>query len=665
MGGRQRLNLMNGLFISGWRAVSRTARHTAVAFCIAAVGALSPLVGAEGPAPVITSIEPPSWWAGHTVNPVRVLIRGSHLQAPVFDVDSPALRVSSIRPNTAGTAVFLDVQIRRGTPSGKYELRLTNRGGSVAAPFHVLNPPARLGRFQGFDAEDVIYLIMPDRFADGDAANNNPPVSPGLFDRNKARFYHGGDFAGVQQRLGYLKELGVTSLWLTPWYDNHNAPNTRERYNSKNELRADGEAITDYHGYGAVNFYGVEEHFGTLDQLQELVEAAHGQRLKVIQDQVANHTGPFHPWVQDPPLSTWYHGSESLHLTNTWQTWTIPDPHASAAVRRSTLEGWFAGILPDLNQDEAECSRYLIQNALWWVGVTGVDGIRQDTLPYVPRSFWSLWSKALKREYPQLTLLGEMFDGDAAKVAFFQGGRRQFDGIDTGIDALFDFGLYYPLRKAYAEGGDVRQVAEQLGKDRLYLNPNQLVTFVGLHDVDRFMSVKGATVDGLKLAFTTLFTIRGIPLIYYGDELGLPGGSDPDNRRDFPGGFSGDARDAFTEGGRTESERTLHDHVRALATLRRTHTCLREGRQVNLWVEPQAWVYGRVSDQGRAVVAINNSLESKTVSFPVEPMAFRARQSLRCVLGPAGTNRVDRGELRLELPPRSGQVWIPTSAGDR
>ena len=184
----QRQNLMNGLFFSGWKAVLRTARRAAVVVWIAALGVLSPLAGAEGPAPVITSIEPPSWWAGHTVNPVRVLVRGSNLQAPVFDVDSSALRVSSIRPNTAGTAVFLDVQIRRGTPSGKYELRLTNRGGSVAAPFHVLNPSARLGRFQGFNAEDVIYLIIPDRFADGDAANNNPAVSPGLFDRNKARF---------------------------------------------------------------------------------------------------------------------------------------------------------------------------------------------------------------------------------------------------------------------------------------------------------------------------------------------------------------------------------------------------------------------------------------------------------------------------------------------
>jgi glycosidase len=220
---------------------------------------------------------------------------------------------------------------------------------------------------------------MPDRFANGDPANDDPPVSRGMYDRAKSRYYHGGDFRGVIQHLPYLKDLGVTAIWLTPIYDNVNHLNQREKY--------EGQAITDYHGYGTVDFYGVEEHFGSLDDYRELVDRAHALGMKVIQDQVANHTGPYHPWVEDPPAPAWFHGTDAQHLSNSWRTWTLIDPHASPVAQASTLDGWFVGILPDLNQDDPEVARYLIQNTLWWIGRSGIDGIRQDTVPYVPRRF--------------------------------------------------------------------------------------------------------------------------------------------------------------------------------------------------------------------------------------------------------------------------------------
>ena len=270
-----------------------------------------------------------------------------------------------------------------------------------------------------------------------------------------------------------MKDLGVTAIWTTPVYDNVDHLNERERY--------DGAAITDYHGYGAVDFYAVDEHLGDLAKYRELVEAAHGAGLKVIQDQVANHTGPYHPWVADPPTPTWFHGTVERHPKNVWQTWTIPDPHATPDIQRETLDGWFIDILPDLNQDDPDVSRYLVQNALWWVGMTGLDAIRQDTLPYVPRRFWSEWSAALHREYPKLTLLGEMFDGDPALVSFFQGGAVR-DGIDTGIDTLFDFPSFYPLRRAFAEGKPLRELAVMLAHDRLYPDASVLVTLSGLHE---------------------------------------------------------------------------------------------------------------------------------------------------------------------------------------
>jgi neopullulanase len=600
--------------------------------------------------PVVTRVEPPSWWAGHSLDPVRLMVRGRGLAGARLLAGGRGLSVSRLRVNPAGTTLFADLHIDRGAADGPRELRVVTPEGRATARFELLRPLPRAGRFQGFSPDDVIYLIMPDRFANGDPANDDPPRSRGLHDRAKARYYHGGDLRGIQARLPYLKDLGVTAVWLNPVYDNHDRLNERETY--------DGQAITDYHGYGAVDFYAVDEHLGDVAALRELVDAAHRIGIKVIQDQVANHSGPYHPWVKDPPTPTWFNGTAGEHLANTWQTWTLADPHASPAVQRATLDGWFIDILPDLNQDDPETAAYIIQNSLWWVGITGLDGIRQDTLPYVPRRFWRDWMGALKREYPDLRVVGELFDGDPALVSFFQGGQARFDGIDTGVDTLFDFPLFFPLRRAFAEGKPLREVAVALGHDHLYPRPQELVTFLGLHDVARFMNEPGATVEGLKLAFTFLMTARGTPLLYYGDEIALPGGGDPDNRREFPGGWPGDARDAFGASGRTASEESVFQHVRRLAHLRAETEPLRRGGLVHLLAAEQTYAFARTGRGGPAVVAINNgpAVEVEVVTAPAG-LAEGARLQDR--LGPLPAVEVRGGRLRLALPARSAAVYLP------
>jgi glycosidase len=262
-------------------------------------------------------------------------------------------------------------------------------------------------------------------------------------------------------------------------------------------------------------------------------------------------------------------------------------------MRRATLDGWFIDILPDLNQEQPEVARYLIQNTLWWIGVSGLDAIRQDTLPYVPRAFWRDWMAAIKREYPQFRVVGEMFDGNAALVSFFQGGRKQFDGVDSGIDALFDFPLFYAVRNVFAQGRSLRELPMMLSHDRLYTDPSKLVTFLGLHDVERFMNVKGATTASLKLAFTFLLTTRGIPLIYYGDEIAMPGGNDPDNRRDFP-------PERFAAPG------DLYDHIARLARLRQEKECLRRGELINLAASDTTYSYMRRSKDCEVTVTFAN-----------------------------------------------------------
>ena len=588
---------------------------------------------ATAQAPVVEKVDPPNWWTGSTINPVRVLVRGRNLAGA--RARCARVRCGAVRVNDAGTYLFVDVTIPGGAAPGSYPFSIVTPAGTAEVPFALAGRLPSRGRYQGFGPDDVVYLIMPDRFANGDPGNDDPAVSRGLLDRTKARFYHGGDLAGIRQRLGYLKTLGVTAIWLNPIYDNNNALNRKELY--------DGQPIADYHGYGAVDFYAVDEHFGDLTLLREVVDDAHRQGLKVVLDMVANHTGPYHPWAADPPTPTWFHGTRERHLSNDWQIWTIADPYSTPAVRERTLDGWFIDILPDLNQDDPEVARYLIQNSLWWVAMSGIDGIRQDTWPYVPRHFWRDWMAAIKREFPTLKVLGEVADGNPAVQAFFEGGNPGVDGIATGVDLLYDYPLFYALRRAFGEGQSIRQVAELLAYDRLYRHPTALVTFVDLHDTPRFLNDRGATLAGLKLAYTFLLTTRGTPLLYYGDEIGLPGGGDPDNRRDFPGGWAGDPRSAFEASGRTAEEQAVFAHVQSLLALRAARPGLRGARTEALVVGVQTLVYRR----GETVVALNNDPAPATVRLPIGALG-------RDLLGACPAPRTEGDTAVVEIPARTG-----------
>jgi glycosidase len=607
---------------------------------------ISPAVVAAQPQ--VTKVEPPNWWSGHTWNPVRVLIRGTGLQGARVESAGEGIDVGLVRSNAPGTYLFVDLQIDPAASPGPRRIRITTAAGITDAPFDITSSLPRVGRFQGFRPDDVIYQLMPDRFRDGDASNDDPASSRGLFDRTKPRYYHGGDFKGILEKLPYLKDLGVTALWLTPWYDNVNHLNEKEPY--------DNLPITDYHGYGAVDFYGVEEHFGTMSELSSLVEAAHRLGLKVIQDQVANHSGPYHPWVDDPPTPTWFNGTAARHAANTWQTWTLQDPHASPQVQRETLQGWFIDILPDLNQDDDEVARYIIQNSLWWVGELGLDGIRQDTWPYVPRAFWQRWMEALKQEYPELTVVGELYDSDPAIVSFFSGGAVRSDGVDTKVDSLFDFPLLSTLRRAFAEGKTIREVAQMLARDHLYPDAARLVVFLGNHDMPRFMNEPGATTAGLKLAQTFILTTRGIPQVYYGDEIALAGAADPDNRRSMPGAFAGDARDAFTEAGRTTAEEAVFEHLRRVIHLRQDLEPLRRGTLQQLYVADQQYVFARTTAGASVIVAFNNDAKPATWSVDVSGTHLVDGAVLQDRLGGIADVAVEKGRITVTLAARSAAI---------
>ncbi|HEV2882454.1 MAG TPA: alpha-amylase family glycosyl hydrolase [Pyrinomonadaceae bacterium] len=612
------------------------------------------VVAAQEGAPEIVKVEPPSWWTGSTLNPVRVMLRGRNLTGARVEAEGAGVRTGLTRANAQGTYLFVDVMIDPQAAPGVRHLRVTTAAGASAARFEILPPLARAGRFQGFSPDDLIYMLMIDRFSDADPANNDPAQSRGIYDRNNKFYYHGGDLQGVINRLPYLKDLGVTAVWLSPWYDNYDRPN-------EIELK-EGRPSTGFHGYNAQDFYAVEEHFGTHAKLRELVDEAHRQGIKIIQDSVVNHTGPYHPWVADQPTPTWFNGTRERHLANVFETWALHDPRADPQIKRATMEGWFLDFLPDFNQDDEETKRYLIQNTLWWIGTTGLDAIREDTWQYVPNSFWRDWTAAIKREFPQVRVFGEVKDGDVAHVSFFQGGRVRFDGIDSGLDSLLDFPLFYPARHAFAGGKPLKDVAQLLAKDTLYTNPDLLVTLVGSHDDGRFMSEPGASVAGLKLAHAFLLTTRGVPQIYYGDEIAMTGADEPTTRQDFPGGFPGDRRNAFTRAGRNEAEQDIFEHTRRVARLRAELEPLRRGALVTLRAAEQQYAYARVSERGAVVVVFNNDTKPAAIEFNVAAAGLPDDARLDDRLDTLKNVRATGGVLKLMLPARSVSILTNIAA---
>lgn len=604
--------------------------------------------------PTVEKMDPPSWWVGSTINPVRVLVKGTNLGGAKIESATPGISASNFMSSANGHYLFADIALAETVRPGKYQLKVVTTSGSVLAPFEVFTPQPRLGNYNGFMPDDVIYFVFTDRLADGDPANNDPAKSKGLYDRKKGRHYHGGDLQGIIDKLPYIKSLGASAIWTTPVYDNADREDTLETY------PPEMPTTTGFHGYGAVDFYAVDEHLGDMAKLKELVKKAHMSGFVVLQDQVVNHTGPYHPWANDPPTPNWFNGTLEKHESNNWQKWTAMNPRATYQTQRRNIDGWFIDILPDLNQTNPEVEKYLIQNSLWWMAQVGFDAIRMDTLPHVPRSFWAKWGAAVHREFPKVNILGELFDSDPALLSYFQKGRRGHDGIDPEIDTLYDFGLFYPIRNAFAQGKPIREVHQMFARDWLYPKPSALVTFLGVHDMPRFMHESGATTEGLKLAQTLIMTSRGTPLLYYGDEIAMPGGPDPDNRRDFPGGFPGDTRNAFTQQGRTAPENDVFNHLAKLGTLRRELEPLRRGRSLDLFDAEQQYAYARLTDKAAVIVIFNNDTKPAEVDFDI---SFISRQiatdaTLKDALGNLADIKMNDGKIKASIPARSAGIYI-------
>lgn len=588
--------------------------------------------------PQISKVEPPNWWTNF-VSPVMVLLYGENLSDAKISVTYPGVKIQKTQVQPDGKHAFVWLSIANNAKAGSVNLNVKTASGATTAALALLDRVPQKGRFQGVTRDDVIYLIMPDRFADGDPSNNMPKgAAPSTYDRTAAKAYHGGDLKGIQDHLPYLKDLGVTTLWLTPIFDNDNSSET-------------------YHGYGATDLYAVEDHFGTVRDFQQLVEAAHQQGIKILLDMVPNHVGPKHPWATSQPAPGWLHGTTENHINNSdYDFPPVTDPHAVEKNYRSALDGWFVNVLPDLAQENPLTAEYLVQNAYWWMEIGGVDGFRIDTFPYVPRTFWTTYLQRLQSTYPNFFAVGEISNSEPPVVSYFAGGQKGFDGIDTHLTTPFDFPMNSAIREVVNHGASAKKIVEVLRQDRLYPHPELLVTFIGNHDMKRFVTDAGGSNAKLKLGFSLLATLRGIPQIYSGDEIAMPGGDDPDNRRDFPGGFPGDQRNAFTQAGRTADEQDVYSHVQGLLKLRRDHPALRIGEQKHVVVADDYYVFTRETKGERLMIVFYKGDAPKSVTVDLTDTTIADAKAFTA-LNSAPATRLQGMQMQLQLAPQSVAVY--------
>jgi glycosidase len=597
-------------------------------------------------APCIDKVDPPNWWVG--LPSPMLLLYGRDLGGATIAVSGSkaVLTKTQFSPNGHYAFLWLDT---RGAAPGEVSVRITSAKGSTVVPFRLSARPPSSPGFAGFSPADAMYLIMTDRFADGDPANDPQPP-----ERNLPRGWHGGDFRGVQQHLDYIQQLGVTTVWLTPVYDN------------SGERQA-------YHGYSATNMYGTDPHYGSLADLQNLARALHDRGMKLVLDTVPNHVGPKNPWVLDPPAPQWFHGTLMDHHPSTGDFASLMDPHATPRQRHSVTHGWFGNVLPDLNQENPLVRQYLIQNVIWWVQTTGADGLRYDTFFFVGRPFWQSLNSELHTLFPRLTTVGETWSPNPVNTSYFAGGAKH-DGVDTKLWTPFDFPLCFGLRAALSHhdpvpGGpvahnDMRALPEILSEDWLYPHPERLVIFFGNHDMERFLSQPGIGVEDLKLAYALVATLRGMPEIYSGDEIAMRGGNDPDNRHDFPGGFPGDPQDAFTAAGRTPEQAAVHDWVSALFQFRKLHPALYNGEQQDLFTDPSAFVFVRAADVhhgcanggGRFLIAVNDAEAPRTVTISTGQTALQGCTAFQAKLG-SGEATTTGTQLTLVIPAKQAVIF--------
>lgn len=558
----------------------------------------------------IDRVEPTDWYVGMKDPSLQLMVYGEGIREAQVSTDYPGVRVDSLvrldSPNYL--LVYLDLS---GAQPGEMKLRFT-LGKSKKDVSYRLKARAMAGEERkGFSNADVLYMLMPDRFAQGkDHKSRVKGMNPYVEDRSKPSLRHGGDLRGIRDHLDYFTQLGVTALWLTPVLEN-NSPDGK-----------DGSST--YHGYATTNYYRVDPRFGTNEDYRQLIADAHAKGLKVVMDMIFNHCGFEHPWVSDLPSKDWLNMPEWLsgkeedkakYLQTSYKLTPVLDPYASEVDKRETVDGWFVPSMPDLNQRNPHVIKYLIQNSVWWIETVGIDGIRMDTYPYADREAMARWMKALEREYPNFNTVGETWVTEPAYTAAWQKDSK-LSSVNSYLKTVMDFAFYDRVNMAAREETDdwwqgMNRVYNTLCYDYLYANPSSVLAFIENHDTDRFLR-NGMDTLALKQALALLLTINRTPQLYYGTEILMNGTkevTDGNVRKDFPGGFPGDKANCFTAEGRTRAQNDMFNWLSRLLHWRQGNEAIIHGKQVQFTPRKGVYVIARQA-KGKNVLTVVNGTSS-------------------------------------------------------
>ena len=567
----------------------------------------------------IDRIEPTDWFVGMKNPQVQLMVYGKDIRTADVTTDYPGVRIDSLVRLDSPNYLLVYMNVKDAQP-GTMDLRFSGKGVKQTVKYALKARKMRGEDHKGFTNADVLYMLMPDRFASsGTDKSRIKGMLPYSINRNEPSLRHGGDINGIRQHLDYFNDLGVTALWFTPVLENNSPDNSKQ---------------STYHGYATTNYYRVDPRFGTNDDYSALIEEAHAKGLKVVMDMIFNHCGFDHPWVKDMPSKDWFNYPEWLYpenqahnkktntidgaatvndkyLQTSYKLTPVLDPYASQVDMKETVDGWFVPTMPDLNQRNHHLMTYLIQNSEWWIETAGIDGIRMDTYPYADRTAMAHWMEVLDEEYPNFNTVGETWVTEPAYTAAWQKDSKLSDQ-NSYLKTVMDFAFYDRVNLAKNEETNgwwngFNRIYNSLCYDYLYKDPSHVMAFIENHDTDRFLG-NGQDTLALKQSLALLLTMNRIPQLYYGTEVLMNGTkqqTDGHVRRDFPGGFPGDKHNAFTKEGRTKDENQMFSWLSRLLHWRQGNELITKGKQTQFIPVDGVYVVAR-SLNGKAILTVLN-----------------------------------------------------------
>ena len=558
-------------------------------------------------------LEPPNWWADMNLTSVQLLCYGENISD--YEVSSKDITIVNVERTENPNYLFVNVNFE-GLSAGEYSFKFKKKGSkSFTKAFALKERDANSKERESFNSSDLVYLIMPDRFANGDTSNDSMPSVTEKVNRAEQGGRHGGDLQGVINQLDYLEDLGVTALWSTP-------------------LLEDNDAKYSYHTYAQSDVYKIDPRYGTNEDYKRLATEMEQRDMKLIMDYVTNHWGAEHWLIKDLPEQSWIHQFEDNkgkdfpldgYANSNYRMTTQYDPNASAIDTRYCEDGWFTSTMPDLNQSNPKTLTYLIQNAIWWIEYSGLDGFRVDTYSYNDKEGIANWTKAITDEYPNFNIVGEVWLHNQAQIAYWQKDSKigALQNFNSHCPSVMDFTLHDAIGVMFKEDNaswndGMIKAYDNFVNDFLYQDIDNLMVFAENHDTGRINEIYNGSLDHYKLAMTLVATTRGTPQIYYGSEIGMRGDKgkgDGAIRQDFPGGWTTDANNAFTKDGRTEEQEAYHSFSKTLFNFRKETPALHTGELLHYLPENNVYVYFRSLEDQTVMVVLNNNPEEQTLDL--------------------------------------------------